>query len=360
MRLSLPELKKRLDDLISSIDPTEYSGLTAKILDFYKYSIENYGSLDDEAKRYVDRLTEDLKGEIRTGIEALPEGPQKRQALRQLGIAERRHFRAEDLLELLQSPPRRQEPVLANARATFVQIVQYILDVLFDVTRHTHRGPANFSKIGLCYWAVDELIVSMHLAQRAFTTQAYAHIRTVFEILDLMELFHVQPEWADLWASGDDRKILSELNPSEVRKKLGRPKFDPTYSLFSQLGTHATFKGLQARAAKVADPDKKDPKRFRLWVGGSPPLRHIVWTNSYCIHAAYATLVKSVGMFLPYLNGSEMRKVIEAAGEHHAEFDRKHIVGWAKEAGINPQPLLDLLEKAPWKLSNIKGIRHET
>jgi hypothetical protein len=353
VQISFRELKKRLDDLISSFDPTDYSTFTAKIFDFYKYSIENYDSLDDEAKRYVDRVTEDLKGIIRTGIDALPEGPQKRQALRQLGIAERKHFRAEDLLELLQSPAQ-QQPVLVDARATFVQIVQYILDVLFDVTRHTHKGPANFSKIGLCYWAVDELVVSMHLAQHAFTTQAYAHIRTVFEIFDLIELFQTQPQWADLWVSGDDRKAWSELRPSKVRQKLGKPKHDPVYSFFSQLGPHGTFKGLQARAAKSAHPDKKDTKRFRLWVGGSPLVHHIVWTNSYCIYAAYRMLVKSIDVFLEYLNVSEMRKVIETAGELNAQFDRKHFVGWAKEVGVNPQPLLDLLKKAPWKLRDIK------
>lgn len=67
--------------------------------------MENYDSLDDEAKKYVDRTTENLKAVIQKAIEALPEGEQKRQALRQLGLAEGEHFRAEALLGLLESPP---------------------------------------------------------------------------------------------------------------------------------------------------------------------------------------------------------------------------------------------------------------
>lgn len=240
-------------------------------------------------------------------------------------------------------------PVLSDARATFVRLVQCILDVLFDVTRHSHKGAANFPNIGLCFWAVDELLVAMHLAQRAFTTHTYTHIRTVLEIRDLIELFQTQPKWVDLWVSGDDRKAWSELKPSKVRQTLGGPHSDPIYSFFSQLGPHGTFRGLRARAAMLASPDTEHTKHFRLWVGGSPMAHHIVWTNSFCIYAALITLVKSIGAFADYLNAAETDKVIVSVGELSAQFYRKHFAGWAREQGINPQPLLDLLDKAPWK-----------
>lgn len=144
-------------------------------------------------------------------------------------------------------PLRIDLPIIAAARATFTTILQHLLDVLFDVTRHSYEGVANFGKIGLFYWTVDELLAAFHLAQRGLTSQSYAHVRTVFEIRDKIELFEQQPKWAELWVKGTEQEVWKELRPAEVRKKLGEPKYDPIYSFFSELGVHGSFRGLQAR-----------------------------------------------------------------------------------------------------------------
>ncbi len=83
-----------------------------------------------------------------------------------------------------------------------MRALQILLDVLFDATRRTQKGTADFAKVSLSYWAVDEVLVALHLACRGFSNQAYAHIRTAFEMRDKIELFHGAPEWADLWCSG--------------------------------------------------------------------------------------------------------------------------------------------------------------
>jgi hypothetical protein len=45
---------------------------------------------------------------------------------------------------------------------------------------------------------IDELVTAFHLAQHGFANQAYTHTRTVFESLNLVELFVKDASFADL------------------------------------------------------------------------------------------------------------------------------------------------------------------
>jgi len=323
--------------------------LSAKIAEFFQFALDNYDSLDHEAKSRVDAACDAIREQARGAVEAMPDGIEKRQAKRYLAVAEGEHFTANGVVQILERPSQFEQPIVAAAHEVFMQLLQRILDVMYDVTRQTHRGPASFAKVGLCYWAVDELLVAIHLAQRAFTNQAYAHIRTVFEILDKIELFDAQPEWAQVWVSADDKKVRQELSAASVRQKLGNPRHDPIYSFFSELGPHGTFKGLQARGAKAQEAGEGGRPRFKLWVGGCPMQHHIVWTHTYCVHAALATLVRAIKVFSQYLNGQEMRQVLDTSGELATKFFRDHYVEWAKQQGLDARPLLEHLEKQPWR-----------
>jgi hypothetical protein len=349
--ITLAQLKDRLQELFAGADTTDPTGLQGKFWQFMQCSIEDYDQLDEEAKSYIDNGFAALQKIARTIADKLPEGLEKRQTLRQLGLAGGGHFQAENLISILDSPPQHVLPILPAARQAFAQLLQRTLDVLFDATRHTHEGLANFAKIGLCYWAIDELLAASHLAQRAFTNQSYAHIRTDYEILDLIELFDRQPEWAELWMTGDDKEVWSKLRPSAVRKKLGAPKVDFMYSFLSEHGSHGTFRGLQARSLKFVRQGDEGSKGFKIWVGGSPIVHHIVWTNSLCVYTVLQLLVKSARIFAAYLDAEEMKGVLQTSGEVTGQFFRQHYVGWAKDAGLNYEPVLEFLNNAPWKNS---------
>jgi hypothetical protein len=349
--ITLAQLKDRLQRLLGGADSADLAGLQSKFGEFMQYSIEHYEQLDEEAQSYIDHVFEALQKEARSMADKLPDGPEKRHVLRQLSLAGGGHFQAENLISILESPPQHVHPILPAARQAFAPLFQRTLDVLFDATSHTHQGVANFAKIGLCYWATDELLTAIHLAQCAFTNQSYAHIRTDYEILDLIELFDRQPEWAELWVSGNDKEVWSKLRPSAVRKKLEEPKIDLLYSFLSEHGSHGTFRGLQARSLQVVRQGDKDRKGFKIWVGGSPIVHHIVWTNSLCVYTAFQLLVKSARIFAPYLNPEEMKGVLETSSEITGQFFRTHYVGWAKDAGLNYGPVLEFLNNAPWKKS---------
>jgi len=352
MTITLAQLKGQLQQLFVESDTANASQLQAKFWEFMQYSIEHYDVLDEEAKSHIDRVFRELQKAAKTVADALPDGPEKRQMMRQLSLAGGGHFLAENLIAILESPTQHVHPILAAARQAFAQLLQKTLDVLFDATQHTYEGPADFAKIGLCYWAVDELLSAFRLAQCAFTNQSYAHIRTCGEILDLIELFGKQPKWAKLWTTGNDKEVWKNLRPAAVRKKLGAPKKDPMYSFLSEHGSHGTFRGLQARSLRVDRNDAKERKSFKIWVGGSPMVHHIVWTNSLCVYTALQLLAKCVSAFSQYLNADEIEGVLETSGEITGQFFREHYVGWAKDAGLKYEPILEFLDKTPWKKSD--------
>ena len=346
--MNLIELKTHLADIFSEIGPNSRSALSEKIRRAIDFSSENYESFDDETKLYWDRSLDGLIEIWSKQVEASPESPAKRKLSRTLRSLEGKHLNADRLLQMLEQPTQLKLTILPAARSAVLQLTQGVLDLMLEVTKHTFKGPAHFAIVGLSYWAVDELLVGLDLAQHAMTNQAYAHVRTVHEILDKMELFDRQPQWAELWASDDEREVWKELKPSAVRAKLLKPKHDPVYSFLSNMGTHSTFRGLQVRGAKVRNPVGENATHIKLWVGGSKFNHDIMWANMSCVFAAISALATTMMIFEAYLYPEESRDAREEYEKVATTFFEKHFTEWAKEAGVPSEEAEEILRQAPW------------
>lgn len=101
MKITLEQLKEQIADIIRSLDSADVASLQSKLAEFFKYNLENYENLTEEAKSYVDSVLERL---ARAAVAATPEGAEKREMQRLLGLAEGEHFKAEDLLKGFESP----------------------------------------------------------------------------------------------------------------------------------------------------------------------------------------------------------------------------------------------------------------
>jgi hypothetical protein len=342
-----PELRAKLFDLMSSVDTPV--ALQEKLAEFMAYSIENYEHLDAEAKVSIDRTLEELRNQAKNAIEQMPDGSQKREFERIVGAVEGKHFKAENLLAALETPSELKLEIVPAARAAFMEVLQRILDFLFDTSRRIHQGFDVFAIVGLFYWAVDELLAGFHLAQRGFANQCYTHVRTVDEILDKIQLFHQQPKWTALWVTGSESEVWKELRPAAVRKKLGQPKHDPIYSFFSSLGPHGTFRGLQARTAMAAQANHDGSRMLRIWVGGTPQIHHIVWANTMCVYCAMRALVKCAATLEKWLDHEEVLSVYQSVVGTTKRFLLDHYVGWAQSEGLDIVAITELLGKAPFQ-----------
>ena len=90
--------------------------------------------------------------------------------------------------------------------------------------------------------SLSDLLVAGHLVTHRYLPQAYSVLRPVVDASDLIRLFVHQPEAAETWISTADAH--REFAPGNVRKRLGRPKYDQIHGLLSELGSHPRFSAL--------------------------------------------------------------------------------------------------------------------
>ena len=149
MPISLAELKDHLQAVVESVDPTNQEEFSRKLMEFFGYSLDNYDQLDPEAKNFVDKVSDKFRSASQAIVDKMPDGLEKRQLQRNIGMAGGTHFSAGGLIEILASPPTFAHPILAPTRTIFERLLQDTFNVLYDATRHSHEGAANFAKIGL-------------------------------------------------------------------------------------------------------------------------------------------------------------------------------------------------------------------
>ena len=344
--ISKEDLRKRFLELISTIAPGDSKAIFEKMCELMRYIADNYDSLDSEAKILADEGFDVIKESIGKAIDSMPETKQKRSLQRQYAESLCKHFKADSLIRILEAPPdhKLDIPVAQATKEIFTNRLQNILDFLYDIRKTSMRGSANFAKLSLLYSCVDELLAAFHFAQRAFTTQAYLHIRTIFEFLDKVELFTKKPEWADIWAGNDEKLKREELTPSKVRKKIGKDQVDHIYSMFSELGAHGTFKSIQAKSAMLEKSSPSDAITLHFWIGGSPQVHHFIWTHTFLIYAQINVIIKIHRAFGDRLNDDEIIDMLAEVAKEYKEFCSKHFLTWADKNGLDTKEFKEALE----------------
>jgi len=204
----------------------------------------------------------------------------------------------------------------------------------------------------LLYWTVDELTAAFYLAERKYTTQADGHLRTVHDLLEKAELFFHQPAWADVWAGGDKKRILAELSPGGIRKKLGRPKFDPVYGFFTELGTHGTWEALRKRVTQTGK--KEDRAQVAMRIGGTPWDSEVEMVVVGCIFTVFSTLLLIVKVYDARLHRREATAILRARFEQAREFLREHFLDPQEREGIDTSALTETLRKLTLELEAIE------
>jgi hypothetical protein len=340
--------QERMSEALAN--PNQFRDRFMEIVDF---AVANETSMDAEANAYFDNLLNTVTTMFERGVENVADSPDKRRILRAIAGVKRKHHKAETFLKRLGVPYPIPIPVVEAARPIFLDGQQSVLDLLWDATQQSQQGGAQFATLGLLYWTVDELTAAFYLAERKYTTQAYGHLRTVYDLLEKAELFFRQPTWADVWASGDKKKILQELSPGSIRKKLGRPKFDPVYGFFTELGTHGTWEALRKRVTQTGK--REDRTQVAMRIGGTPWDSEVEMVIACCILTVLSTLLTIGKVYETRLHAEEVVGILRARFEMAGKFLQEHFVEPRKKSGIDASAITEILKKLILELEAIEN-----
>jgi hypothetical protein len=339
----------RMSEAIAN--PDQFRDKFKEIMDF---GIANEASMDAEANAHFDSLLKIIRKMFEIGLRNVPDSPDKRRMLRAIAGTRQEHHRSQDLLKRLGMPYPVPRPLVEAARPIFLEAHQSILDLLWDATQQPQDGAAQVATLGLLYWTVDELTAAFYMAERRYTTQSYNHLRTVHDLLDKTQLFFHHPEWAELWASGDKQKIRNELSSGAIRKKLGKPKFDPVYGFFTELGTHGTFEALRKRVTQTGK--KNGRTQLAMRIGGTPWESEVDTAIACCIMTVLSTLITIGQVYETRLHSGEVVAILRSRLESHVAFLQEYFVDPRLKAGIDASALTEGYKKLRLMLKEMENI----
>ena len=172
------------------------------------------------------------------------------------------------LLRALESPLHNKYPIVNRTTQQFLPGLESLAQVYRKLAGQKQRGFPGLAERLLLARCINDLIVGFHLVRQGYFIQANTVLRPILESLNLLELFLKHPELAELWYEGG-KKARKAFQPTEVRKKLGRPSYDEHYGFFCEIGSHPTFVGAR-RALSAAFADDGTLK-IRVFIGGLNP-----------------------------------------------------------------------------------------
>jgi hypothetical protein len=329
-------------------DPEEAT-LVPRVLAFLKGT--DWSTFDERARREADRI---LDGLVQAGAEeakrqlpTLEDGAKRRQARRVVAYNDGEHTSAHDLVAVLGRETEQKADVVARAKEAFIPALQASLDFLYDARQRddveqekTLTGQRFVVLYGLLFGLVDELLAAFHLAQRAFVNQAYSHIRTVEEFLDVAELLGTDEALLEAWLRPGDPKTEVRLYrqlSEKVRERFGR---DNLYALLSAVGAHPQFRNLQARADILVDGSGEKTARF-MFVGST---KQLDTANVLVARAATALAFKLARLFSERLNAEDVQAVLAPCIARLNSLTKDYLLPMAEQTRIDPEELRRILD----------------
>lgn len=311
-----------------------------------KFIREHYERFDDGARREADRIMDNViligTANARERIASIPDGAEKRQLARLVARSERAHVTAQDLMAVLEGKTSQKAEVVADCVEPFACALQACADLLFDARSVKASGKRDVVLHGLFIGLLDEVLVAFHLAQRAFVAQAYAHLRTVEEVLDAVDVLANDPglldEWLDATGPEDERRVFSRIR-RRVGTGLATAESRTLYAFLSALGPHSQFRSVQSRTVLSQDDAGERVATFSFL--GSP--MHIDAANLLTVRSAVAMAHHISRLFASSLNEDDVDKQLERSRAGLAGLVRVYLLPVAEQMDLTPDEVQRVL-----------------
>jgi hypothetical protein len=188
---------------------------------------------------------------------------------------------------------------------------------------------------------LDELLAAFHLAQRAFASQAYAHVRTVEEVLEAIDMLSSEKtlleQWLNATAPDDERAVFKTLR-QRIGQLPARSDGKKLYSFLSALGPHSQFRALQART-KLQHEDGE--RTATVFFCGSPT--QLEAANVLTVRAAVATARHIADAFATVLHKSDVEQELDKCRTGLTSLVTAHLASIASQMRLPAQEILQIL-----------------
>jgi hypothetical protein len=336
-RITKKVYRKFLESLLeNSVPGPEIGGKI--ILEIISFLGKNYENMDEEMQKITDGVFSGFQEQAEIFLKEAPDVAETREAKRLLRSMKHELPTAKGLIAVMESKAEIKEPIVLETRNLFEKHFQSFLDVLYDISvEESHKGEASFAKLSLLFSCVDELVTGFHLAQRAYSNQAYSHIRTVLESLNKIELFVRDESYAKLWLSNDEKEKFKKLRPKAVRDKLGIKK-DELYGFLSVYGTHVTSEYVHSKSGRYVKVSESGNPEIVFFISGTKYTSHILTANLNCLVALSLALVY-VGKAFPHnVHSEDYSRILGRLSQDLREYMGRYI-GFFKKTGFDIQEI---------------------
>jgi hypothetical protein len=333
--MTFAELRREIELIARSVQEDQVLPTVAHLLQL------RYDDFDDEARAEADRiLTRAIEigaANARARIARLEDGPEKRSMARVLARTDGAHVTAYDLMAVLERKTQQTAPVVAAAVPVFACALQVCADLLFDARIPGVASRRDIVLHGLFMGLVDELMTAFHLAQRAFAGQAYAHLRTVEEVLDAMDVLvsdaGLLDRWLDATAPDAERAVFKVIR-QRVGSEVSTADSKKLYAFLSALGPHFQSRSLQAR---MEVENVGDASTATISFVGSP--HQLEAANVLTVRAAVATAHQVARVFATVLQKDDVTAQLASCQSKLVEFMCTHLLPVASQMRLTVEEI---------------------
>ena len=238
---------------------------------------------------------------------------------------------AKKLLYELDFPSGLGSEMTREGDAIFLKHLQKLLDLLKILNgRYSSRAfSAIFLLLARC---ISDLVAAFHLGKHGYSIQCYTLLRPILETLNLIELFFQFPDLGDTWIQcrGEDRK---EFKPSEVRKKLGKERYDPIYSELCKMGSHPTSRIIDD-ISSIVGTDSNVPQ-IQVFIGPSSHEHTIRFSYSLSLLLLRLIMLKLTHVGADKIPQDERRNTIRDGIREQVDFEQKYISPFLRKGGVD-------------------------
>ena len=311
-----------------------------------------YDSCSPELQKMFDDHVNLCAKIARENVGKMEDSIKKREAIRSIRKMENSGYNFDKLYStLIEVKPKDQ--VLQNAEGIILGGMGLLIDLTSDITfDESNSKYVDFLKVALYQYIIEELTLSKYLIDHNYFSQTYTHLRSVYETVDLIDLFIKQPSYLDLWADdSQEEAIVSKKRttffPANVRKLIGKNGglYEKIYWLLCEIGTHTTFKNINSRMEFISKDSglKKATINFKL--GGIPFREDAIFCNVLIIQTILYVLLDIEKNYSECLFEEEVNRKYDEIMKATKDFYSKSIANEFQKMGFDISEFTDILSK---------------